>query len=160
MKHYCDSIAGSTSFLSWWTPGVPSMHKEQDRGRNSRPNLCDLRSRTARVPVRKAVPRPRRLPEKLKWLFWEYEFRQLSWANDRDLVITRILVGGPWEAIHWLRRRLGDEELRLWIMRSKGAGLSPRQLRFWELILAIPRRRVNQWLATKARATWDNRRQA
>jgi len=38
-----------------------------------------------------------------------------------------------------------------------GAGLSPHQLRFWELIWNLPRRHLNTWLAAPGRAVWDRR---
>jgi hypothetical protein len=40
-----------------------------------------------------------------------------------------------------------------------GAELSPRQLRFWELVLELPHRQVNAWLAATCRTIWDRRTQ-
>ena len=40
---------------------------------------------------------------------------------------------------------------------ASGAGLSARQLRFWELILELPHREVNAWLAEPARRIWEAR---
>jgi hypothetical protein len=52
---------------------------------------------------------------------------------------------------------LPDEELRQWLQRRRGAGLSSRHLRFWELILELPRREVNAWLAQPGRQAWEGR---
>jgi hypothetical protein len=101
--------------------------------------------------------RGRRLPGRLRPFFWEYDFASLRWNGDRDLVIERILTAGTWDAITWLRSRMGDAELRAWIERRQGASLSPRQLRFWELILGLPHRQVSAWLAKLGRAVWDQR---
>ena len=97
------------------------------------------------------------LPRTLRRFFWEYDFARLSWKADRDLIVGRILVVGDWDSIRWLRRRLPDAELRSWLEHRRGAGLSNRQLRFWELILDLPHREVNAWLANPARQIWENR---
>jgi len=102
------------------------------------------------------MPSPR-LPAMLRTLFWDYDFETLTWEKDRDLVIARVLTSGAWQAVTWLRSCLGDDALRAWIERRDGDGLSPRQLRFWELILGLAHRRVNAWLAAKERKVWDNR---
>ena len=91
--------------------------------------------------------RGRRLPVRLKPLFWEYNFSDLSWEEDQDLVIGRILSTGEWESIKWLLDRLGRIELRRWIVDRRGRGLEPRQLRFWEVVLGIPHRQVTAWIA-------------
>ena len=95
-----------------------------------------------------------RLPVWLRPLFWDHDFRRLTWDHDRDLVIGRVLGVGDWQAVCWLR----DPDLRAWLERHEGGSLSPRQLRFWELVLQLPRRRVNGWLRETTRATWDRRR--
>src|ERR1700722_17706167 len=98
-----------------------------------------------------------RLARRLRPLFWDYDFARLSWKADRDLIIGRILAVGDWEALRWLHRRVPDEELRVWLVQRRGAGLSNRHLRYWELILGLPRRQVNAWLADPARQIWEGR---
>ena len=93
----------------------------------------------------------------LRDLFWDHDFEALDWESDRDLVVSRILVSGSWQAVTWLRSRLGDQALREWLERCDGDGLSSRQLRFWELILDLPRQQVNRWLNDEARRTWEGR---
>jgi len=97
------------------------------------------------------------LPKRLRPFFWDYDFNALTWEEDRDLVIKRILTSGDWNAIIWLRSRIGDESLKEWIQQRQGDGLSPRQLRFWELVLGIPRRQVNGWLSMERRNSWEKR---
>ena len=77
-----------------------------------------------------------RLPKMLRPLFWDYNFDTLTWEEDRELIISRVLISGSWDAVTWLRSRAGDQYLREWIERLQGKGLSPLQLRFWELIWA------------------------
>ncbi len=98
-----------------------------------------------------------RLPRSLRRLFWDYDFAQLKWETDTDLIIGRILSAGDWASVCWLRARLPRPALREWIARRRGAGLSARQLRFWELILDLPHSDVDAWLADPARQIWDGR---
>ena len=97
------------------------------------------------------------MPEDFGRLFWEYDFKTISWERDRDLVIDKILTRGDWHAIRWLRDNLGDIALKEWIIHRRGRSLTKAQLRFWELVLAIPTAMVNEWLRSPARQTWDNR---
>ena len=97
------------------------------------------------------------LPPMLRDLFWDYDFGSLDWGSDRDLVTARVLSAGPWEAIAWLYGRLGAEVLAEWITRRCGAGLSPRQLRYWELILSLPHGQVTEWIQAGQREVWDQR---
>jgi hypothetical protein len=93
-------------------------------------------------------PRSRRsggLPSDLRSLFWDYDFRKLRWDSDRDLITARILSAGERRDLTWLRKRLTNEELKRWIVERRGAGLSPKQLRFWEVILKLPPAQVNRW---------------
>ncbi len=101
-----------------------------------------------------------RLPKHLRPLFWEYKFAQLTWEADANLIIGRILTEGGWEAIQWLRERLPNSELKGWIEQRRGAALSARQLRFWELVLGLPLRKVNAWLKDPARQLWERRNYA
>jgi len=98
-----------------------------------------------------------RLPASFRSFFWDYPFKNLNWKNDRELIISRLLSTGSWAAIGWLRKRIGDDGLREWICRRRGAGLTARQVRFWELVLGLPRHQVNSWLKAAQRTIWDHR---
>jgi hypothetical protein len=114
--------------------------------------------RQAIVPTTGPAKRsPARLSRSLRPLFWDHDFAQLRWEKDQDLIVRRVLSAGSWDAVRWLYRQLGPAALRLWLIRCRGAGLSPRQLRYWEVVLPLPRRTVNAWLAEPARRTWDRR---
>lgn len=97
------------------------------------------------------------LPKAIRGLFWDYRPNSINWEADPDLVISRILSDGDWEAISWLRQSLGDTRLRSWIETRRGRGLDARRLRFWEIVLDIPHRRVSAWLADPARQVWEHR---
>ncbi len=116
--------------------------------------------------IRKALslqqqPRPgrshARLPESLRAFFWDYRFDQLSWKTDHELIIRRLLMNGSWDAITWLRRQTGDDGLRKWLTAHRGRGLSPRQLRFWSLVLDLPGRQVDVWARQAKAGAWNQR---
>ncbi len=110
-----------------------------------------VREAMALEPPRFAAEARTRLPESMREFFWDYPFEALSWEQDQELIIRRLLASGSWSAITWLRHRIGDEALRQWLIERRGRGLSARQLRFWSLILNLRRTRVNAWIrSTKA----------
>ena len=49
-----------------------------------------------------------RLPEMLRPLFWDCDFDRLDWRREREFVVGRVLVHGPWDAICG-RGEVGDE---------------------------------------------------
>jgi hypothetical protein len=97
------------------------------------------------------------LPEQLRPLFWDYKFYQLSITKDRDLIVRRVLSNGSWDAVRWLRKRLGDRELREWLINHHGRGLTARQLRFWGVLYDLPARQVNQWVRMAQTGVWGKR---
>lgn len=97
------------------------------------------------------------LPQNLKPYFWDYSFSKLSLNKDRELIIRRVLSNGSWETVLWLRKKIGDENLRQWLMAHQGRGLSPRQLRFWGLVLDLPDRQVNDWVNSANEHPWGRR---
>lgn len=98
------------------------------------------------------------LPEELRRYFQEYDGRRLSWEESRPTIVGRLLEAGGWDAVQWLRAHLGEEELTGFIQRRGGRGISPRRLRFWGLILDIPRDRVDRWIAAQQAEPWGQRR--
>ena len=97
------------------------------------------------------------LPQCVKALFWDYDPEVLSWDKDRDLIISRVLHVGDWDSVIWLRSHLENQDLGQWLQNRAGAGLSPPQLRFWELILGIPPQDIEQWLMRAEQNPWNHR---
>jgi hypothetical protein len=97
------------------------------------------------------------LPSSLAEFFWDCDFTSLTWKEYGDFIIRRLLQSGSWEALTWLRNEVGDSELRQWIERRRGAGLSPRQLRFWEVVLDLPHSKVTYWMRAAVSSTWERR---
>ncbi len=97
------------------------------------------------------------LPGDVRALLHDCDPSTVSWDAHRAFLIDRILSDGPWSSICWLRRTLGDRDLAAHIVDTRGRRLSPRQLRFWQVILDLPEADVTTWLADPARAIWDGR---
>jgi hypothetical protein len=97
------------------------------------------------------------LPESLRSCFWDYSFGDLSWEKDRELIVRRVLTDGSWDAITWLRQRMGESGLRKWLIAHRGRGLSPRQLRFWSLVLTLPKLWADAWTRAARTTPWNQR---
>ena len=98
------------------------------------------------------------LPDRLRQYFWEYDAVCLSWNENRHTILRKLLEDGGWDAVRWLRTNVNDDELREFIVRRRGRGIGPRRLRFWALILEIPRPQVDAWLAAQLTNPWGQRR--
>ena len=59
--------------------------------------------------------------------------------------------------IFYAARETGDAELRRWLEAHRGRGLSPRRLRYWELVLGLPHRRVSAWIEAQRSLPWTGR---
>jgi len=97
------------------------------------------------------------LPSILEPFFWDYSFAELSWKHDRELIIRRVLANGSWETVCWLRNTLGNDKLRKWLIARKGKGLSSRQIRYWALVLKIPKSEADVWVKSAKENPWGRR---
>ena len=90
--------------------------------------------------------------------FWDSDITSLSWERNKNFIIRRILEHGDYDSLHWLRAQLGDAGLRAWIIARNGKGLTPRQVRYWALILDIESHLADQWVKTASETLWELRR--
>lgn len=97
------------------------------------------------------------LPAVLRPLFWDHDGRRLRWDEDRELILGRVLREGGWKHARLLRRRLGDNAIRDWIVSHQARGLSPSRIRFWELLLKLPTERTDAWVEAARRSLWGGR---
>jgi hypothetical protein len=97
------------------------------------------------------------LPDNLRQYFWEYSAGDLTWERSRHTIVLRLLQSGGMDAALWLRSRMSDAEIREFIERRQGRGISPRRLRFWGLVVGIPRTRVDRWIASMQSNPWHQR---
>ena len=97
------------------------------------------------------------LPQAFRRYFWDVDADDLRWTAARDFIIERLLQSGSWESVQWLRSRLGDAELREWILVRHGAALTCERLRYWQLALDLPAAQVDRWVAAARADVWGGR---
>jgi hypothetical protein len=97
------------------------------------------------------------LPKNILPYFWDYPSADLSLKTDQSMIIRRILTDGSWDSVLWLRSQVGDHRLKEWLISHRGRGLSPRQLRFWGLILDLPIHQIDIWVQTALETPWGQR---
>jgi hypothetical protein len=107
--------------------------------------------------TREAAARRSHIPTRISRLFWDLDPGSVDLDRHRHQVVHRVLLRGDWEAIQWLRGELGDDGLRDWFEQTGGRGLDPRRLRFWELVLGLPRDEVDRWIEATRGDPWYGR---
>jgi len=105
------------------------------------------------------LPAASDLPSAVRDLLWDVAPGEMCLPRHRDFLIGRILTRGTWAAVDWLRRELTEAAIAEYLHRTRGRLLSPRQLRFWELVLGLPEGAVSGWIADRQGASelWDRR---
>ncbi len=99
----------------------------------------------------------RRLPPRLRVLFWDTDAARLDLTRNREFVCARLLQEGGLAEVKFLRVRYGDAALRKWIVRHRARGMTPNRIRFWQLLLQLPERLVSPWLRRARRGDWPRR---
>jgi hypothetical protein len=118
------------------------------------------RARALSEPRRRAIGRrgaaarwQGKLPELLRSLFWQNSLEDINFSEHLDHVMLHVLAYGNAPQINWLRRRLGDEGIRRWIVARKGRGLTRNQMARW-----VSRSTATRWQAADAYARmWEDR---
>jgi hypothetical protein len=107
----------------------------------------------------KPLPAAGELPAAVTDLLWDVAPGEVRLPRHRDFLIGRILARGTWAAVDWLRRELSDAAIAEYLERTRGRCLSPRQLRFWELVLGLDDDAVSGWIAHRRGGSklWDRR---
>lgn len=93
----------------------------------------------------------------MRQFFWDYEGGQPTGPGRDGTVMARLLQQGGLAASRWLRDTYGDDALRHFIVKRRGRGLSPKRLRFWGLVLGLPRGQVDAWVAASRAQPWHTR---
>ncbi len=89
--------------------------------------------------------------------FWDVDFHSIELEQHKNFIIRRILQAGDLESLRWLRTKFGDDILRDWIVSHNARGLSPRQIRYWALILEIDSHLADQWVTEASNSIWGRR---
>ncbi|MCI0432756.1 MAG: hypothetical protein L0271_03785 [Gemmatimonadetes bacterium] len=98
-----------------------------------------------------------RLPEHLHAYFQDLDPSTLTVEAGRQTILRRLLERGGWDATVWLRREVGDTGIRRFLIATDGRGISPKRLRFWQLLLSIPDELVDPWIARYRASPWGQR---
>jgi hypothetical protein len=103
---------------------------------------------------------PVELPELLGRYFWDYAPGRLTWPENRHTIVGRLLEAGGLDAVRWLRRTIGDQEIRDFLVEHRGRGMDPKRLRYWELILGLREEQVDGWIEAALASPWYGRTNA
>jgi hypothetical protein len=94
------------------------------------------------------------LPAFLHGYFWEYPAGRVRPDADGEIVMLRLMESGDQDAIRWLRAEYGDPSLAEFMTRRRARGLSEKRIRYWALLLRLPRQAVDAWLAALRTNPW------
>ncbi len=79
-----------------------------------------------------------KVPKKFHHVFWEVDAKKLDTEENPEFIMERILEYGTLESVTWLRKTLGDEELKQYIKsQTARRRLSTKTLNFWQVILKL-----------------------
>ena len=94
----------------------------------------------------KRIPPPSLWPAEVRNLFWDSDPEAIRPGRHRAFIMQRILEAGGHAALGWLRETVTEDELKRHIEGRAGRGLSPRRLRYFELILNLKNSQVTAWI--------------
>jgi hypothetical protein len=105
-----------------------------------------------------ALPPPERWPTEVRGLFCDLDPDTIAPRGHRPFVIQRVLSSGGIGPFRWIRSLASDEELRRHIKGREGREIAPRRLRYFELVLGLPRAEVSAWIRRQGRSPAPGRR--
>lgn len=76
----------------------------------------------------------RRLPKRLKWLFWNVDFGRIDAVKDADMVIAAIVEWGRLEDVKWMLRYYGRDRVHAFFRDVGGPEISDRTVAFWRAV--------------------------
>jgi hypothetical protein len=89
---------------------------------------------------------------------WDTDVSSITWERYKNFIVRRILQYGDFQSWRWLHAQLSDKELRDWIVAHNARGLTPRQIRYWSLILDIETTLADSWVKVAKNTIWEQRR--
>ena len=99
------------------------------------------------------------LPTFLHRFFWEYDPEKIERNKHADLIKSRIMERGSWQAMVWLKSAYSDEELMDFLCRKGNRILPLRELNYWAMVSGVSDEMRKRWLkdATKGKNIWKER---
>jgi len=77
------------------------------------------------------------LPQYVKSCLWSYDTDHLKIQLHKNVVIPQVLNYGRWEAVKWLRKIYGDEEIKQIVKHPRRGIWFADVINFWEQIFNI-----------------------
>ena len=84
------------------------------------------------------------IPEQFEPAFWSYNIKALDLERDQELIITRLLNYGDWDAVRWVHKAYGEAAIRAVVSQPRRGVWLPRVLNFWLKMLGIELSREKQ----------------
>lgn len=72
-----------------------------------------------------------RLPDALRWLFWEVDFDSLDSSEHPNYILARVLESGGIADVRWAVRTYGYDRIHQFFREVGHPELSARTLNFW-----------------------------
>ena len=89
-----------------------------------------MKERTTGEMNRSISDSPASLPELLRPLFWDAEWKKVDFERNIDFIIERVLSLGNEEQLSWLRKNTSCESIRRVVMKSRR--ISRKTARCWQ----------------------------
>ena len=99
------------------------------------------------------------LPKFLHRFFWEYDPEKIEKDKHADLIKSRIMERGSWQAMVWLKSAYSDAELMDFLCRKGKKILPLRELNYWAMVSGVSDEMRKKWLkdAMKEKNIWKER---
>jgi len=79
----------------------------------------------------------KKIPQKMRWLFWSYDIKSLDIKTDKDYIITQVLNYGTWDDIKWLKNVYSENEIKKVVERPRRGVWFEKVLNFWLTIFNL-----------------------
>lgn len=75
-----------------------------------------------------------RLPDQLRWLFWEFDFEDLDLRRHAATILARVLEQGRMADVRWAIAAYGLDGIHRFLREVGHPELSDRTLHFWRAV--------------------------
>lgn len=79
----------------------------------------------------------KKIPKKMKWLFWSYDINSLNLKKDKEYIIAQVLNYGTWEDLRWLRNVYSEKDIKEVVKNPSRGVWFEKVLNFWTTIFDI-----------------------
>jgi hypothetical protein len=94
------------------------------------------------------------LPVSLRWMFPEYDFRDIGLDSHRDVIIERVLDRGNWDQLRWLFRTYNEKTVADWVRNHGYRLLSKRSFALWCVALGLKEFKAPDWAIEAKEDRW------